>query len=117
LAEPTTTVPEGAEDDSGLEALLAALLAAALAAVLAGLLAELLELELLLEQAVTAERAATETAASPAVTTFLIGISCPFERIFVFHSISCTTLLNIEPRRVTVGVLGRAGRAGRPAGR
>ena len=76
-----TTVPEAAPDDSGLEALL--VVAVPLAAVLAGLVAEVLELELLLEHAVTAARAAT--AASPAVTAVLIGISYPFERVFVFR--------------------------------
>jgi hypothetical protein len=73
-----TTVPAAAPPDSGLELLLAG------AALVAGLLGELLEPELLLEQAVTAAMAATVTAASPAVTTVLIGISCPFERYFGF---------------------------------
>jgi hypothetical protein len=77
-----TTVPEAAPPDSGLELLLAG------AALVAGLLAEVLELELLLEHAVTAARAATVTAASPAVAAVLRGISYPSERVFVFLYLS-----------------------------
>ena len=58
------------------------------AALVAGLLAEVLELELLLEHAVTAARAATVTAASPAVAAVLRGISYPSERVFVFLYLS-----------------------------